>query len=206
MRDETIGNFLERLADRVPAPGGGAVAGLHTAEGAALIAMVARYSDGEKYAEHRAVIERILKDADEVRFAALDLAEQDAAAFGAVAAAYRLPRGTEQDKAARSAAIADALRTAAQPPAGVVAAAGHVVALAEELFPIGNRNVITDVAAAADAARAAAITARMNVEVNLSGIADEQERRRLGTVVDDVEAITRRADAVSAAVRAAIVT
>ncbi|WP_411142455.1 cyclodeaminase/cyclohydrolase family protein [Streptomyces sp. x-80] len=50
MRDEKISDFLARLADRLPAPGGGASAALHAAQAAALLGMVARYSTGEKYA------------------------------------------------------------------------------------------------------------------------------------------------------------
>ena len=83
MRDETIGDFLDRLADRVPAPGGGASAALQTAQGAALLAMVARFSTGEEYAEHRATIERIITEADELRAIALRLGEADAEAFPA---------------------------------------------------------------------------------------------------------------------------
>ncbi|MGH3794306.1 MAG: cyclodeaminase/cyclohydrolase family protein [Pseudonocardiaceae bacterium] len=71
-------------------------------------------------------------------------------------------------RAVRSAAIAAALAGAGAPPAAVIEVAGTVVGLAEELLPIGNRNVVTDVAAAAEAARAAATTARVNVEINLA--------------------------------------
>ena len=135
--------------------------------------MVARYSTGEKYDEHREAIERIIVETDELRATALRLAEEDEAAFTAVTEAYKLPRDTEEAKAARSAAIAKALVGAGRPPAEVIAVALTVVELAEELLPIGNRNVITDVAAATEAARAAATTARVNVEINLGGIKDE---------------------------------
>ncbi|HTZ30174.1 MAG TPA: cyclodeaminase/cyclohydrolase family protein, partial [Streptosporangiaceae bacterium] len=73
MRDETIGDFLDRLADRVPAPGGGASAALQAAQGAALLAMVARFSTGEEHAENRATIDRIIAEADELRTIALRL-------------------------------------------------------------------------------------------------------------------------------------
>src|ERR1700716_2093062 len=92
MRDETIAAFLGQLAARVPAPGGGATAALHAAQAAALLAMVARYSDGPKY--DAGLMNRIVSEADELREDALALAEADANAFGAVAEAYRLPRPT----------------------------------------------------------------------------------------------------------------
>ena len=89
MRDEKISDFLARLADRVPAPGGGTAAALHAAQAAALLGMVARYSTGGKYAEHQLTIERIITETDELRSTALQLAEGDAAAFTAVTDAYK---------------------------------------------------------------------------------------------------------------------
>jgi len=201
MRDEKISDFLARLADRVPAPGGGASAALHAAQAAALLGMVARYSTGEKYAAHQADIERITAETDELRAVALQLAEDDAAAFTAVTNAYKLPKDTDAAKAARSAAIAKALVGAAKPPAEVIAAALVAVEFAEELLPIGNRNVITDVAAAAEAARAAATTARVNVEINLGGIKDEKVRAELVAEAAKVDDIANRAEQVTAAVR-----
>ncbi|MCT9931578.1 cyclodeaminase/cyclohydrolase family protein [Planotetraspora sp. A-T 1434] len=201
MRDEKINDFLVRLADRVPAPGGGAVAALHAAQAAALLGMVARYSTGEKHAEHTLTIERIIAETDELRSTALRLAEDDAAAFTAVTDAYKLSKETEDAKAARSAAIARALIGAGKPPAEVIAVAQLITELAEELLPIGNRNVITDIAAATEAARAAATTARVNVEINLGGIKDEQARAELATEVAKVDDIVARAERVTAAVR-----
>lgn len=206
MRDERIGDFLARLADRVPAPGGGASAALHAAQAAALLGMVARYSTGEKYAGHTLTIERIITETDELRSLALKLAEDDAAAFTAVTDAYQLPRDTDAAKAARSAAIATALVGAGKPPAEVIAVAQTAVGLAEELLPIGNRNVITDIAAATEAARAAATTARLNVEINLGGITDERARAELAAEAGKVDDIAARAEQVTAAVRKEIST
>jgi methenyltetrahydrofolate cyclohydrolase len=201
LRNRSVQAFLESLADRVPAPGGGASAALHAAQAAALVAMVARYSDGPKYAAHSAAIRRIRDAADELRENALDLAEDDAAAFTAVTEAYRLPKATDAEAAERSAAIAAAVLGAARPPAFVVGVAGRVLELAEELLPVGNRNVVSDVAAAAEAARAAATTARVNIEINLGGITDAAARNDLLAVAGSVDGLCDRADKVTAAVR-----
>ncbi|MFF2376478.1 cyclodeaminase/cyclohydrolase family protein [Streptomyces xiamenensis] len=195
MRDQTISEYLSQLADRVPAPGGGAAAALHAAQGAALLGMVARYTTGEKYAEHRDAVERIIAETDTVRAAALRVGEEDAAAFTAVIDAYRLPKGE------RAEAVARALAGAARPPAEVVGLARAVVELATELLPIGNRNVITDIAAATEAARAAATTARINVEINLGGIKDEALRTELTAVIAAVDDIADRAAQLTDAVR-----
>ncbi|PYC87498.1 formimidoyltetrahydrofolate cyclodeaminase [Streptomyces tateyamensis] len=207
MRDETISQFLDRLADRVPAPGGGATAALHAAQSAALLAMVARYSTGEKYAAHQQVVERIIRESDALRGRALTLAEQDAAAFTAVVEAYRLPKEDGAQRTARSAAITRALIGAARPPAEVITAALDAIELAEVLLPIGNPSVVTDVAAAAEAARAAATTARVNVEVNLTALRIEhsrEERTHAALLADTarVDEIAARAEQITAAVRA----
>jgi len=201
MRDEKIGEFLDQLADRVPAPGGGAAAAVHAAMGAALLGMVARYSTGEKYAGHQETIGRVIAEADELRDIALRLAEADAAAFAAVAGAYQLPKSTEAEKAARSEAIARALVDAAWPPAKLIGIAGMVVDLAGVLAEIGNPNVLSDMGAAAEAARAAASTARMNVEINLAGITDAQTSLEMIAETDKAEDIIARAEKVTAAVR-----
>jgi len=198
MRDDTIAGFLGQLAARVPAPGGGATAALHAAQAAALLAMVARYSDGARY--DAGLMGRVVAEADELRAAAVELAAADAAAFGAVGAAYQLPRSD----AGRPEAIASALAGAARPPADVVRLALRLIPLAEELLTGGNRSVITDVGAAAEATRAAAVTSRLNIEVNLRGITDAVLREELAETVRACDAIVERAEAVVAAVRAAI--
>jgi formiminotetrahydrofolate cyclodeaminase len=201
MRTDTIETFLAQLAARVPAPGGGATAGLHAAQAAALVAMVARYTDAAKYADHAEEIAAITTTADRLREDALGLAEQDAAAFTAVTEAYRLPKETAEEATARSLAIAQSLVTAARVPAVVIDVAEQVLGLAERLLPIGNRNVISDVAAAAEAARAAATTARVNVEINLGGIKDAETWGQLAAVAGTVDDLVLRADKVTAAVR-----
>ncbi|HEY7015801.1 MAG TPA: cyclodeaminase/cyclohydrolase family protein [Streptosporangiaceae bacterium] len=201
MRDEKIGDYLDQLADRVPAPGGGAAAALHAAVGAALLGMVARYSTGERYAAHQETISRIITEADELRGIALRLAEADAEAFAAVTDAYRMPKSTEADSAARSVALAQALVGAAWPPAQVIGIAGMVVDLAEALASIGNRTVASDVAAAAEAARAAAATARVNVEINLASVTDAQASLEMIAEMDKVDAVITRAEQVTATIR-----
>lgn len=204
MRGQTIGGFLTKLAARLPAPGGGATAALHAAQAAALVGMVARYSDGARFAEHADEIAAIVTGADRLRLEALRLAEADAAAFSAVADAYALPRAADEEKAQRRQAIGVALQRACVPPVAVIEVAADTVGLAERLIPIGNRSVITDVAAAAEAARAAATTARVNIEINLGGIADADSKADLFASVHIVDLVVERAEKVTAAVRAGL--
>ena len=199
MRDETISAFLEQLAARVPTPGGGATGALHAAQSAALLAMVARYSDGAKY--DAALMDHIIAEADGLRTDALTLAESDEEAFAAVAEAYRLPKETAEQKQARSAAVAEALAGAARPQADVIRLALLLVSFAEELLRAGNRNMITDVAASAEAARAGAVTAQLFIEVNLRGMKDPAVRAEIAAMASVADEVTARADRIIAAVR-----
>jgi methenyltetrahydrofolate cyclohydrolase len=202
MRDDTIAAFLDQLAARVPAPGGGATAALHAAQAAALLAMVARYSNGARYDAE--LMNRIIAEADSLRQDALALAEADAAAFGAVAQAYRLPRETEAERQDRSASISSALGGAARPPADVIRTALLLTSLAEELLPAGNRNMITDLAAAAVAVRAAVDTARLFIEIDLKGITDQVLLDGFAATAAVADTVAARAEAIVAAVRAEV--
>lgn len=184
---ETISDYLARLASREPTPGGGAAAALHAAQGAALVAMVARYTTGTKYEQHSELVVRIISSADGLVAQALCLADADQHAFQGVIDAYKLPTGTDDLKAARTASIQDALVQAAKTPAQLILLAGAVVDLATELFEVANANVISDVAAAVDAARAAATTARVNIDINVVAIKDTETRSRLAAQTDGLE-------------------
>jgi methenyltetrahydrofolate cyclohydrolase len=199
MRDETIGSFLNRLAARTAAPGGGATGALHAAQAAALLAMVARFSDGPRHDAE--VVGRVRAAADGLADEALDLADADSVAFEKVIAAWQLPKETQEEQAARSAAITEAFAAAARPPADLMAAAVRLAGLAEDLLPAANRNVIGDIAAAAAAIGAAAVTAQVNIEANLSGIKDPALIEELTKTAALADSVTDRAARLVTAVR-----
>ena len=199
MLDESIGSFLTRLAARSAAPGGGATGALHAAQAAALLAMVARFSDGPRYDAE--TVGRVRAAADGLADEGVGLAAADSAAFEKVVAAYRLPKDTPEAKAARSAAIADAMAGAARPPADLMAASVRLVGLAEELLPVANKNVISDIGAAAAAISAAAVTAALNIEANLAAIKDPALAAELTATAALADGVTDRAGRVIAAIR-----
>ncbi|KQY39421.1 formimidoyltetrahydrofolate cyclodeaminase [Nocardia sp. Root136] len=190
----TLEHYLSELAAKVPAPGGGAVAALHAAQAAALVAMVARYTTRAKDADNRPVIDQIILAADAAVARSLALADADAAAFTAVGAAYKLPKDTDAEIAARTAAINAALVEAARVPAAVVDEADEILSLAAELLPIGNPNVVTDIGAAADAARAAAMSSQLNIEINVGSLPADLGDHFAAALLH-VETIAARADA-----------
>ena len=199
---ETLNDYLGRLASRNPTPGGGAAAALHAAQGAALVAMVARFSTGGKYEQHGQTTSRIISAADHLIDEALRLADADEVAFKDVIASYKLPAADDTEREARAAAIQNALVQAAQPPVQLIKLSGSVVELASELLDIANPNVISDIAAAADAARAAATTARVNIDINVVAIKDTHARAALTEQTDGLEEkVILAADSLSQNVR-----
>jgi methenyltetrahydrofolate cyclohydrolase len=199
MLDETIGSFLTRLAARSAAPGGGSAGALHAAQAAALLAMVARFSDGPRYDAE--TVGRVRAAADGLADECVGLAVADSAAFEKVIAAYALPKDTPEAKAARTAAIADATAGAARPPADLMAASVRLVGLAEELLPVANKNVISDIGAAAASISAAAVTAALNIEANLAAIKDPALEAELTATAALADGVTDRAGRVIAAIR-----
>lgn len=165
---ETFTDFLERLAARTPTPAGGSVAALCTAQAAALVVMVARYCDDPALV---ARAERLVTSAQQ-------LAADDERAFGAVAAAWALPRDASNDDERRS-AIDAALLAASQPQARVVELAIEVLVVIGELRPAARAGLSADLVAAGEVARAGSAIARMNVESNLRALPDSDGRSQL---------------------------
>jgi formiminotetrahydrofolate cyclodeaminase len=169
----SLEGFLARLASADPEPGGGAAAALVAATGAALVSMVANLTVGkEKYAAVQSEMEHardraqaLVRDLE----AAIDL---DAESFRKVVAAYRLPRETDEQKAGRKRAVGQALRDATVDPARVVRLCAEIADLSRVVMEKGNVQAITDAAIAAVLADAAAVSAALNVKINLGPIGD----------------------------------
>ena len=148
------------------------------------------------YAEHEATMIAARDRAAERRAEALALVEEDAAAFSAVIAAYKLPKDTEADAAERTERIQLALAGAADVPRRTAVAAAEVLDLAASIVAGSNVNVVSDVAAAAASARAALAIAAVNIEINVGSIADPRLKESLAESVapDRARADARRRD------------
>jgi formiminotetrahydrofolate cyclodeaminase len=182
-----VADWLSRLADRTPTPGGGAAAALAAATSAALVGMVTSYTIGGKWADREPRMREINAEAARLRADALQLAEDDDAAFGLVGSAYGMPKETPEQRAERTAAIQKALIAAAEPPSRVGELAARLVELAGELVDTGNPNVVSDVAVAASSARAALDAAVVNIMINRQQIRDEAVTDRLDAAVADAK-------------------
>jgi formiminotetrahydrofolate cyclodeaminase len=164
----SVREMTGHLASREPIPGGGSAAALAGAMGAALVSMVAELSLGRGASEEEEARIRELGHAGRSQQAALlDLSEEDSAAYAAVVAARRLPRESDEERAARTTALNAAMHAAADVPLRTAAAAAEVLELAERMAPIGNRNAVSDVGVAAVLAVAGVRGALLNVRINL---------------------------------------
>ena len=136
LSEQTVAGFTGLLASDAPAPGGGSVAALEGAFGAALTAMVCALTAGrEKYAAHQALIADVQKRAEALRPRLLEVMDRDTEAFLTVSAAFALPKGTEEEKAARSQAIQRGLELCTEVPLEGMELAGEALELAEQLHP-----------------------------------------------------------------------
>lgn len=188
--------WLEALASNEATPGGGAFAAVSAAAGAALVAMVGRLTIGKpKYAEAEERMAQIVEEADRERTDLLGLADRDAQAFEAVMAAYRMPKESEADQAARLQALQTALEGAAEVPLLVARRSVYVMGLAEEATSIGNPNAASDGMSGAAALHAAALAALANVQINAFAFVDATKREEL---LDDCRHLRERADQVLA--------
>ena len=174
-RDLTLSAFIERLGSPAPVPGGGSASAIAGALAAALVRMVVALSlDKPKYARY----ERTLRRADEVARASvdrlLDLADEDAASYAGLAAAFRMPRATPGEEATRRSTIEVAARHASLSPLEVLRTCWDVLAVAEAIAGRSNLNARSDVATAASLAEAAARGGAANVLINLPMTGDEE--------------------------------
>jgi glutamate formiminotransferase/formiminotetrahydrofolate cyclodeaminase len=181
--------FMDLLASESPAPGGGSASALAGSMGAALAAMVARLTVGrEKYAEHEAAMQRVRKEADEVRAALHRQVKVDAQAYDGVMAAMKLPKKSDADRAARAAAMEAAGKHATEVPLASARLALRAAALAAEAAAKGNRNAASDGCVAVLLSRAALRGACFNVRINLPMLKDEAWKKAALDEVGRMEA------------------
>lgn len=170
---ETETRFIERLAAGTATPGGGAAAAYTGAMAAGLVSMVARLTIGrKKYEGVKAEMADVLSRAEQLRAELTAAVAEDSAAFEAVMAAFKLPRGTDEQMAALEAAVDQAYHQAAAVPLRVARASASVLGLAAVAAAKGNVNAKSDAGSAAHLARAAFAGAALNVRANAKAVKD----------------------------------
>jgi len=174
LTDKPVTDFLDDLASNLPAPGGGSVAALSGALGAALVSMVCNLTLGKKgYEGVQADIEVLLAQSEALRREMVGLLEADVAAYTAYSQTAKMPKDTDEEKAARATAMQDALKNATMPPMHIAEAAVKVMDLCMPAAEKGNKWAVSDAGVAVLMAEAALRAAALNVLINLGTIKDQ---------------------------------
>ncbi len=173
MTDESIATFLRVLDPADNSTGGGSASAIAGGMAAALTAMVARLSLNGAGGEPDDYYQPIAQAGAELARALLAGATEDAQAFDAVMAAYRLPKATDAEKAARGAAIRVALAHATRVPLRNAELCAEVLALVAQLAGRANPRALSDLQSAGYLARAGLQGCLANVDINLPGVKDE---------------------------------
>ncbi|BDV33186.1 methenyltetrahydrofolate cyclohydrolase [Methylocystis iwaonis] len=197
-KTETIGKFLDELASNAPTPGGGGAAALSGAMGAALVSMVCNLTIGKKnYEAVSEDLKKTLARAEELREALTKGIDEDVVAFNTLMGAYGLPKATDEEKTARTAAIQEALKAATLAPLATCKVCYEVIALSKEAADKGNLGVISDAGVAVLAANAGLRSCALNVFINAKSIKD---RDFAETQLAEVNALLAKAAAETEAV------
>ncbi|MBI3960479.1 MAG: cyclodeaminase/cyclohydrolase family protein [Chloroflexi bacterium] len=187
--DSTLQEFLDALAAGESTPGGGGAAALTGSQAAALLSMVLNFTVGrKKYADVEDEMRVVLACTEDLRTQLLSLVDRDAEAFGAVAACYTMPKTTDEEKTARTAAMQKAMKGAAEVPFVVAKKCLEVLQLAEPVGAKGNSTVVSDAATSAYLALAALNSGLLNVEINLKYIKDDSFNEEWAAKVAELRA------------------
>ena len=171
----TTAGFTDLLASDAPAPGGGSAAALEGALGAALTAMVCSLTVGKKkYAEHEELARSVQAKANELRTRFVDVMDRDTEAFNVVSAAFGMPKATDEEKAARSAAIQKGLEGCTKTPFEMMELAVETLELTASILGKSNDSAASDLGVSALSLRAAIQGAWLNVLINIGSLKNKE--------------------------------
>ncbi len=167
--------FVDLLASDAPAPGGGSAAALEGALGAALTAMVCGLTVGKKkYAEFQELAEEAQKKATDLKARFVDVMDRDTEAFNVVSAAFGMPKETDEEKAARSAAIQKGLEGCTKTPFEMMELAVETLELTASILGKSNDSAASDLGVSALSLRAAIQGAWLNVLINIGSLKNKE--------------------------------
>lgn len=188
LADLTVKDFLDKVAGNDPVPGGGSIAALGGALASALATMVTRLTIGKKgYEASEEVMQHAQTLTTRFQKEFVALIDKDSEAYDEVFACFKLPKATDEEKAARSAAIQEATKYAALVPMQVARNAYELISVIADVARLGNRNAVTDACVAMMSARTAVLGALLNVRINLGSIKDKTFADELQREADVLE-------------------
>jgi formiminotetrahydrofolate cyclodeaminase len=186
--DMGVQEFIEELASNSPAPGGGSVAALAGSLSAALTSMVAQLTANQSGAseQERERMRQVLDQAPSLMHSLGKHVDEDTAAFNRVMDAYRMPKGTGDEREQRSRSIQQALQAAAEHPLRVAGECLQLLDCCRAAVQYGNPNALSDAGVAVLMAHSGVVGALLNVTINLGGIKDPECRERMQAEKDRI--------------------
>lgn len=174
LTEMNIKDYMALLASSEPAPGGGSASALMGSQGAGLTAMVCSLTIGKKkYLEHEALCREVQEQCLQLKDQLLQLIDRDTEAFNVISGVFAMPRDTDEDKAARKAAMQKALQGATKTPFEMMEAAYKALKQTERVVGKSNQSAASDLGVSALSLKAAMQGAWLNVLINISGIEDQ---------------------------------
>ncbi len=186
---EPLQVYLDDAAANKPAPGGGSVSACVGALGAALVSMVCNLTVGrEKFADVDAEMTALVAASEAARARLERLLQEDTTAYNGVITAFKMPKDTDAEKAARKAAVQAGLIIAADVPLEICRVAVEVCRLSKTAAELGNPQAVTDAGIGAILGEAAVVGAALNVRINLGSIEDRDYTSVAAAQIDEIQA------------------
>ena len=183
--DKSVRDLLAAFSSSDPTPGGGSASALASAVGASLLLMVTALPKTRSNSdEDRRALDGAATTLTGLRQQLAEAIDADTRAYDTVVAAYKLPKASDEEQRARKTAIQRALRAATDVPLGVMRLSTEAFEQAAIVAAHGNPNAASDVGVARALLQSGATGARLNVEVNLDGIADPEYREAVRREVE----------------------
>ena len=194
--DMSMTEFAEELASKKSMPGGGSVAAYALTLSNSLASMVANFTTGKKkYAKFEDDIQNILKKTEVISQRAIAMVDEDAEAFLPLAAVYKMPSESEDEKRSKDIEMQKCLKNAAIVPMNLLRLSLEVLDLHEELLIKGSKMLISDVGVGVQMLRASALSTKLNVLINIKDIRDCEFVEKISSEMDKlVKEITERCD------------
>lgn len=189
--EKSVKDFVEAVASKAPAPGGGSVAALTGGLGSALTAMVGNLTIGRKAyealdEEKKKMLDVNFDEAMKLVERLNELVDEDTRSFNGVMAAFKMPKETDEEKAARSKAIQEATKEALEVPLDTAQRCLDVLKLQKAFAEYGNPNAITDIGVGALLGYSGLEGALFNVRINLSGIKDQEYVAKISKECEEI--------------------
>ncbi|MCQ2287277.1 MAG: cyclodeaminase/cyclohydrolase family protein, partial [Bacteroidales bacterium] len=194
--DLTCTGFCEETASESPAPGGGSVSAYMGAMAASLGTMVANLTGGKAaYDDEWEKFSKVAEHGQALKDELLHLVDEDTNAFNKIMNAFGLPKKTDEEKAARSAAIQEATKFATEVPFHTMQKAFESFEVCRAMVEWGNPASVTDGGVGALAARSAVMGAHLNVKINASSLKDEAFKNDILAKAAAIEAAALKEEA-----------